>query len=399
MPQLSVEEHRARIAKLVGATPIVDLPLADCLGLVLTEDLISRVPLPPFDNSAMDGYAVRSADVTEASRARPVELPVTADIPAGTTEVAPLRPGTAQRIMTGAPLPRGADSVVQVELTDAGMPLVRVFSEVRPGTFVRRMGDDVLEGTAVLTAGTELGPFQLGLAAAVGVRTLRVWRRPQVLVLSTGSELASAGQPLLPGHIYESNGTTLSAAVRSIGGVARQLDMVPDDVAAFRSALRPHLDWADLVVTSGGVSAGAYEVVKNALTGQGVEFVRVAMQPGGPQGAGRYQGVPVVSLPGNPVSAAVSFEVFVKPVLRAAFGHGDDGPPLTFGILGEAVISPAGKRQFRRGRFERGTGEVFPVGGPGSHLLAALAHANCLFVVPEEVTELAAGARVEVLPL
>ena len=233
----TVDEHLADILGAVRELPPLELALLEAGGAVLAEDVTAPVDLPPFDNSAMDGYAVRSADVTEASRARPVELPVTADIPAGTTEVAPLRPGTAQRIMTGAPLPRGADSVVQVELTDAGMPLVRVFSEVRPGTFVRRMGDDVLEGTAVLTAGTELGPFQLGLAAAVGVRTLRVWRRPQVLVLSTGSELASAGQPLLPGHIYESNGTTLSAAVRSIGGVARQLDMVPDDVAAFRSAL------------------------------------------------------------------------------------------------------------------------------------------------------------------
>jgi molybdopterin molybdotransferase len=398
MPPLSVEQHQARVAELVGTTPVVTLPVADCLGLVLAEDLISPVSLPPFDNSAMDGYAVRSVDLAGASGDRPVELPVAADIPAGSTEIVPLQPGTAHRIMTGAPVPPGADGIVPVELTDAGMPTVRVFAETRPGTHVRRTGEDVIEGAAVLPAGTELGPAQLGLAAAVGAAALPVRRRPQVLVLSTGSELVEAGRPLRPGQIYESNGTMLAAAVRSVGGTARQLRLVPDDVAAFHAALRPELDWADLVITSGGVSAGAYEVVKDALTGQGVEFVRVAMQPGGPQGAGRYQGVPVITLPGNPVSAAVSFEVFLRPALRAALGHRDDQPARLAG-LGADVTAPTGRRQYRRGRYEPETGRVFPVGGPGSHLLAALAVANCLFVVPEDAVELRAGATVEILPL
>ncbi|HWE88998.1 MAG TPA: gephyrin-like molybdotransferase Glp [Pseudonocardiaceae bacterium] len=395
----SVAEHQAQVAALIGTMPVVELPLADCLGLVLAEDLSSPVPLPLFDNSAMDGYAVRSVDIAGADPDHPVELPVTADIPAGSTDIVPLRPGAAHRIMTGAPIPPGADSVVQVELTDGGMPTVRVNAPVRPGTHIRRTGEDVIEGATVLLAGAELGPAQLGLAAAVGTAAARVHRRPRVLVLSTGSELVAAGNPLRAGQIYESNGVLLASAVRTVGGTARQLRLVPDDVTAFHAALEPELDWADLVVTSGGVSAGAYEVVKDALTGQGVEFVRVAMQPGGPQGAGRYRGVPVVTLPGNPVSAAVSFEVFLRPALRAALGHrAAVGPPAVAALTAE-VTAPAGKRQYRRGRYEPETGVVSPIGGPGSHLLAALATANCLFVVPEEVVSLPAGAEVEIVPL
>jgi molybdopterin molybdotransferase len=218
-------------------------------------------------------------------------------------------------------------------------------------------------------------------------------------VLSTGSELVAAGTPLLPGQIYESNGTMLAAAVRSVGGEPDLLRFVPDDVTAFHAALAERIPDADLVVTSGGVSAGAYEVVKDALTGQGVEFYRVAMQPGGPQGAGEYRGVPVVSLPGNPVSAALSFELFLRPALLAAAGHQLASRTRPRATLVADVQAPAGRRQYRRGWYTPDTGEVGPVGGPGSHLLAALSRANCLFVVPEEATELPAGAEVEVIPL
>ncbi len=258
----------------------------------------------------------------------------------------------------------------------------------------------------MLPTGTVLGPAQIGLAAAVGAATLPVRRRPRVLVLSTGSELVAPGQALRHGQIHESNGPMLAAAVADAGGVGELLRFVPDDVAAFTATLDEALaaradDAVDLVLTSGGVSAGAYEVVKDAFGhGAGVEFVKVAMQPGMPQGRGRYPGpvgdVAVVTLPGNPVSSLVSFEVFVRPVLRAVAGHPHPGRPRVRARLTEALASPSGRRQFRRGRIDAVAGTVAPVGAAGSHLLAALAQADCLIVVDEERTAVPAGETVEV---
>ncbi|MBB5956580.1 molybdopterin molybdotransferase [Saccharothrix tamanrassetensis] len=389
----SVADHRERITGLLGVLPVVSLPVVDCLGLVLAQDLVAPIALPPFDNSAMDGYAVRAADLASV----PVVLPVADDIPAGRTASAPLEPGAVHRIMTGAPLPAGADAVVQVEWTDGGTSSVRIDRAVPAGANVRRAADDVAVGTTVLRAGTVLGPAQLGLAAALGFGALPVRRRPRVLVLSTGSELVGPGEPLEPGQIYESNGVMLAAAVREAGGEAELLRFVPDDVAEFHAAIGPRLAGFDLLLTSGGVSAGAYEVVKDAFTGRGVEFTKVAMQPGGPQGAGRYQGVAVATLPGNPVSAQVSFEVLVRPALRAAMGFPDVERRSVRARLTSPLTSPAGRTQFRRGKYDPESGRVVtPVGGPGSHLLSALAISDCLIEVPEDVTELAAGAEVVV---
>ncbi|MGH3613196.1 MAG: molybdopterin molybdotransferase MoeA [Pseudonocardia sp.] len=408
-PVRTVEEHRAVVAALIPAAPIEQVPLAEARARVLGADLVSPIALPSFDNSAMDGYAVRAADVSGASDAIPVELPVAADIPAGRTDVPPLEPGTAHRIMTGAAMPVGADTVVQVEHTDRGTLQVRIRSAPAPGNAVRRTAEDVSAGSVVLPAGTVLAAPQIGLAAAVGYAMLPVRRRPTVLVLSTGSELVAQGTPLLPGQIYESNGPMLAAAVEVAGGSAELLRFVPDDVEQFIDTLARRLGSGpvDLVLTSGGVSAGAYEVVKDAFTGRGVEFARVAMQPGGPQGAGRLAGlggvgggagvgVGVVTLPGNPVSAQVSFEVFVRPALRAALGHPHPRRPVVRAGVGERLRSPAGKRQFRRGVLDAVGGTVREVGSAPSHLLGALARADCFIVLPEDVTELAAGATAEV---
>jgi molybdopterin molybdotransferase len=275
---------------------------------------------------------------------------------------------------------------------------VRIDAGVDAGMHIRHAGEDIAEGEPALPAGTVLGPAQLALLAALGLPAVSVRPALRVLVLSTGSELVEPGAPLRPGQIYESNGVMLAAAVQAAGAVAERLHFVPDDVDAFHAALEPRLPEADLLLTSGGVSAGAYEVVKDALAGH-VEFIKVAMQPGMPQGAGRFAGVPVVTMPGNPVSSMVSFEVFVRPALRAAMGHPDTARPVVRARLAEDVRSIAGRRQFRRGRLDRGAGTVTMVGGAGSHLLRWLAAADCLVDVPDDVSELPAGAEVDVWDL
>lgn len=391
----TVEEHQAAVEALLRRLPEESVPLAAAHGRVLARDVRAAVALPGFDNSAMDGYAARWAEVSGAAH-EPVRLPVAEDIPAGRTDVVPLAPGTVHRIMTGAPLPPGADVVVPVELTDGGAVVVEIRDCPEVGTHLRRAGEDIAAGEVALSAGSPLGAAQLGLAAAVGLTELPVRRRPRVLVLSTGSELVAPGQPLAPGQIYESNSLLLAAAVEEAGGIPRRLHFVPDDVEQFLATVRAELATADLLVTSGGVSAGAYEVVKDAFRGLGtVEFGKVAMQPGGPQGAGTVDGVPVITLPGNPVSAFVSFEVFVRPALRRALGHASPERLRAPARLTGPLRSPAGRRQFLRGRYEGG--RVSQVGGPGSHLVAHLARANCLVVVPEDVTELDAGAVVDVV--
>jgi molybdopterin molybdotransferase len=388
----TVEEHQAVVNALLRALPEETVPVAEAHGRVLARDVAAAVGLPGFDNSAMDGYAARWAELERT----PVTMPVADDIPAGRTDVVPLAPGTVQRIMTGAPLPAGADVVVPVELTDGGTDVVEIRDSPAAGTHLRAAGEDIAAGAVALQAGSPLGAAQLGLAAAVGVTALPVRRRPRVLVLSTGSELVAPGQPLLPGQIYESNSQLLVAAVEDAGGEARRLHFVPDDVDQFLTTVSAEVASADLLITSGGVSAGAYEVVKDAFRELGtVEFAKVGMQPGGPQGAGTVEGVPVVTLPGNPVSAFVSFEVFVRPALRRAMGYTHPDRLHVPARLTGPLRSPAGRRQFLRGRFDGGS--VSQVGGPGSHLVAHLARANCLVVVPEDVTELPAGAEVDVV--
>ena len=396
----SVDEHRRVIAGLISARPPSPVVLSEALGLVLAEDVVAPLSLPVFDNSAMDGYAVRAEDVADAGPDNPVTLPVAEDIPAGRTDPLTLSPGTAHRIMTGAPMPAGATAVVPVEATDAGMPTVKIAGAPRPGQHVRKSGEDVTAGTRVLRAGQTVTPAVLGLVAALGLDRLTIVPRQRVLVISTGSELVAAGTALAPGQIYESNAVMLAAAVREAGASVLDTATCGDDVEQFRELLEARE--ADLVITSGGVSAGAYEVVKDAFpTGSaGVEFVKVAMQPGMPQGAGRTGGgCPIVTLPGNPVSALVSFEVFIRPALRAAMGMADPDRPRRSAVLAEALTSPRGKRQFRRGIYDPCAGSVTSYGPPASHHLRWLASANCLLDIAEDVTDLAAGQQVEIWDL
>ncbi|MGV0793972.1 molybdopterin molybdotransferase MoeA [Mycolicibacterium sp. XJ1819] len=394
----SVEEHRRVVADLINPRPAVTAPLADTLGLVLAEDVVAPLSLPGFDNSAMDGYAVLAEDVASASDERPVLLPVAEDIPAGRTDMLTLKPGTAHRIMTGAPLPAGATAVVPVEATNVATDTVEIRASAKPGRHIRRAGEDVTAGTTVLRAGQVLTPAALGLAAALGLGELTVIPRLRVLVLSTGSELVAPGTPLQPGQIYESNAVMLAAAVREAGAEAVVAPMTADDVETFRATLARHTGEADLVVTTGGVSAGAYEVVKDALSGS-VEFVKVAMQPGMPQGSGTLDGTAIVTLPGNPVSALVSFEVFIRSPLRAAMGQPHPDRPRRTAVLTEDLTSPAGKRQFRRGVFDAEAGTVTSYGPPASHHLRWLASSNCLLELDEDTTELAGGSQIRVWDL
>jgi len=398
-----VEEHQHIVAALIRSRGPEQVPVAEAGGLVLADDVVAPLSLPVFDNSAMDGYAVQAADIVGASAATPVTLPVAEDIPAGRTDRLTLAAGTAHRIMTGAPVPAGADAVVPVEATDAGYSVVQIRTAATPGQHIRRAGEDVTTGTTVLRAGHVLGPAALGLIAALGVARLRVIPPQRVLVISTGSELVAPGTPLQPGQIYESNAVMLAAAVREAGAQVAGMETCGDDVAQFRAVLDEYAGRADVVLTSGGVSAGAYEVVKDAFAadGQGssVEFVKVAMQPGMPQGAGTLaDGRAIVTLPGNPVSALVSFEVFIRPALRTAMGMAPNRLRRT-AVLAETLTSPGGKRQFRRGVYDADSGTVTAYGPPASHHLRWLASANCLLDIGENVTAITAGEPVNLWDL
>jgi molybdopterin molybdotransferase len=388
---------------MISARPAVTVPLTEAQGLVLADDVVAQLALPVFDNSAMDGYAVYAEDTADATPERPVVLPVAEDIPAGRTDQLTLQPGTAHRIMTGAPVPAGTTGIVPVENTDGGVDSVAIRQGSQPGKHIRRAGEDVAPGTTVLRKGQVVTPAVLGLAAALGLPGLPVSPRQRVLVISTGTELVTPGTPLQPGQIYESNSIMLAGAVREAGGDVIAVATAEDDVAQFSSVLDRHAGNADLIITSGGVSAGAYEVVKDAFGphgvqgGEGVAFVKVAMQPGMPQGVGRVAGTTIVTLPGNPVSALVSFEVFIRPALRTAMGLPDPYRPHRLAVLAESLTSPRGKRQFRRAILDAGS--VISYGPPASHHLRWLASANGLLDIPEDVVEVSAGTQLQVWDL
>jgi molybdopterin molybdotransferase len=364
--------------------------------------VVARLALPIFDNSAMDGYAVRAEDTSGATPENPVVLEVAEDIPAGRTDELTLGPNTAHRIMTGAPLPAGATAIVPVEDTDGGVDFVSIRAPREPGRHIRRAGEDVAAGTTVLRRGQVVTPAVLGLAAALGMAELPVLPRQRVLVISTGSELVAPGSPLRPGQIYESNSIMLAGAVRDAGADVIGVTTAEDDVAQFSSVIDQYAGETDLIITSGGVSAGAYEVVKDAFGrdgDQGVEFVKVAMQPGMPQGIGRVAGATIVTLPGNPVSALVSFEVFIRPALRKAMGLPEPERPHRAAVLTESLTSPRGKRQFRRAVLDRDAGTVTSYGPPASHHLRWLASADALLDIPEDVAEVSAGTELQVWDL
>ena len=396
-----VEAYQAVILAAITPLAAASLELAAAEGCVLAEDVTAAVALPSFDNSSMDGYAVRAADVAGAAAGAPAALAVTGEIAAGDVGAYRLAPGTALRIMTGAQLPTGADAVVPVEWTDGGDTRVAIYRPAEHGNAVRYAGGDAAAGETLLTAGTRMRPMQIAVAASAGRKAVSVRPRPRVVVLSTGDELTEPGTPLVPGQIWDSNSYMIAAAAREAGAVAYRRSVVPDDPKGVLPALEEQLAHADLLITTGGVSMGGeHDVVKAALRELGtVTFRKVAMQPGMPQGfgvlgAGR---VPIFTLPGNPVSAYVSFQLFVRPALAALQGVDDLSLPSVRATLTGPVRSPSGRRSYLRGVLDGS--KVTPLSGQGSHQIAYLGRANALIIVPEWETQLPANDTVDVLIL
>ena len=400
----SVDSYRDEIIGAITPLAAAEIPLTDADGAVLAADVTTAWPLPGFDNSAMDGYAVMAADVQAASEDNPVTLPVTAEVAAGDTTGRALASGRTIKIMTGALLPADADAVVPVEWTDGGSDTVTITRPAEKGHAVRRTGDDAMPGDLLLTAGTRLGPAQIGVLAAAGHGSVLAHRRPRAAVISTGNELSEPGSPLVPGLIWDSNSYMLASAARAAGCDVIRHAVVRDDPAAVLAAIELAAATADLLITSGGVSMGGeHDAVKAALSILGtVAFRKVAMQPGMPQGFGLLGSpphTPIFTLPGNPVSALVSFRVFVEPAVRALQNLSAERLAPRRSKLAAPASSPAGRRSFLRGVFDPQAGTVTPLTGQGSHQIASMARANVLIIVPEEVTALRAGVDVDILDI
>lgn len=396
----TVSEHRRVVLDLVPRPASVEIPVAEAHGLVLAGDVVARGDLPGDDNSAMDGYAVRAAELTGATPQAPVVLPVAGDIAAGDTTSYDLQPGTTMRIMTGAPMPAGADAVVPVEDSDGGVQVVALTLEPAPGHHIRRRGEDIAAGETVLRAGTMLDPGRLALAAAANVPILRAHRRARVAVVSTGDELVPPGSELARGQVVESNGIMLRALVEAAGAECVSLTHLPDEADAVGRYFTELPGDPDVVLTSGGVSMGAYDMVKEVLTrAGGVQFVKVAMRPGMPQGAGVLDGgrTAVVTLPGNPLSSLVSFHVFVLPLLRHLAGRDPDQDGRFTVTAGTDWTSVLAKTEFTR--VVVADGVATPSGGQGSHMVGALGLATGLALVPPEVAQVQAGDVLTCLPL
>ncbi|QHC66885.1 molybdopterin molybdenumtransferase MoeA [Rathayibacter sp. VKM Ac-2759] len=416
----SIDMHAARVRALLA--PLAERGAREPLTLdpasvaadpgaydrrVLARSVSAPLDLPRFDNSQMDGYAVRAADLDAATADSPVVLPVVAPIPAG--DRAPrLEPGTAAPIMTGSPLPVGADAVVPIERVDpprfpgtgSGDARVAFSAPVVASTYVRTRGSDARSGDLALPAGTTLRAAHYGLLASLGLNEVEVLPRLRVLVVPTGHEIRPAGALLEDAQIYDANGSLLAEAVREAGALPIVVPCGSDRAEDLLELLREHAAEADLAITVGGVSAGAYEVVRDALGPAGSEFGHVAMQPGGPQGLGLVKvsddaHLAIVSLPGNPVSALVSFEVFLRPVLRSLAGRLPAERPRLRARLGAPLDSPAHLHQIRRGVLDD-EGLVHAVGGPSSHLLASYARSNVLIHVPVGTERAATGDTVEI---
>ncbi|MET0693928.1 MAG: gephyrin-like molybdotransferase Glp [Propionibacteriaceae bacterium] len=399
----SMEDHRAYLLSCIEELPPFPQQILDVLDLSISEDIVAGISLPGFDNSAMDGYAVHAVDVGDAAPHAPVSLPVVGEVAAGQSSAHRLPPGTAMKIMTGAPIPPGANAIVPYENTNRGVDDVLVYAPSVEGQHIRRRGEDVAEGKQVFVAGDTLGPRDVGLLAAIGLDKVLVRPRPRVVVISTGSELVEPGLELNSDEqIYDSNSYMLAAAARAAGAQVYRVGLVSDDPEAVKQLINDQLVRADLILTTGGVSQGDYDIIKAVMPELGAtDFAQVAMQPGKPQGFGLIgsQQVPIIMLPGNPVSAFVSFEAFARPAIRKLMGNTPYvRTPVPCTAL-HAITSIPGRKQMARGIVRRaadGSRQVELAGGHGSHLLGDLARANALVILSEDTDFVASGETVDV---
>lgn len=414
---ISVEDARARILSFFKRLPPERKPLMQALGQVLAEDVIAPFDIPPLDNTAMDGYAVRAGDTAGASEAAPVELRVTANLAAGYVHAGSVGPGEAIRIMTGAPIPAGADAVVPFEETDevlrglgerpASGGSVRVFKAASPGANVRGRAGDIASGSIVIPAGRVLRPSEIGVLASIGASEVSVFRRPVVGVLSTGDEITAPGEALLPGRIYDANSPAIASMVAKAGGIPRPLGIAKDTVEDLTARIRQGLD-ADMIVTSAGVSRGDFDVVKDVLAREGqIDFWTVRMRPGKPLAFGAFTApdgrtVPHLGLPGNPVSSMVSFELFGRAAIFAMLGRSDWQRPVIRATVRQRVVNTDPRRFFGRcfaTQGEDGRWYADLTGPQGSNILTSMSAANGLAIVPETVEVVEAGGEVDVMML
>jgi len=389
---ISVEEARTRILKHITSLPTIPVPLSEAIGLVLARDVIAQENIPPFANSAMDGFALKSQD-SQPREGKPARLRIIGEVAAGYVAQQVVIPGTALRIMTGAPLPEGADTVIQIELTQAvpasdpraQEPQVDILSEVAPGNNIRLAGEDMQRGQTVLTAGTEIGPWEIGILATLGWATVPVIRRARVAILGTGDEIIDVDQPLQPGKIRNSNSYLIEAAVRRAGAEPVRLGVARDTLASLREKFSQAVT-CDLIITSGGVSVGDFDLVKQVLTEEGqMEFWRINMRPGKPVAFGHIGSVPLIGLPGNPVSTAVTFELFARPVIRKMQGQQRIIKPQAPVVVEQGIPDRASRRHYVRAHVEWQQGHLVahPTGNQGSHIMTSLRNANALVIVPE----------------
>jgi len=410
LPQLlNVDTALANILGSMTRLGHETVPLVQSLDRIIAEDILSPIHLPPFDNSAMDGYAIHAADSQHASQTNPASLTVVMDIPAGAAPTASLKPGQAARIMTGAPIPAGATAIIPIEDTndnwqkgDASLPpRVDILEPVDEGAHIRRAGENILAGAMVMAAGTLIRPAELGMLAAVGQAEIKVIRKPKALILTTGDELADIHQPLAPGKIRDTNSYTLAGLVRQAGGMPVRLPIASDSLDSIRRLYRTALaQQPDMLISSAGVSVGAADLVKVVMDELGdIDFWRINMRPGKPLAYGAIQGIPFFGLPGNPVSAMVTFEIFVRPALAKLAGRSYQ-PPIIKAKIAADMLSD-GRRSYNRVTLSRRDGQVIArsTGIQSSGALMSMALADGLAVIPEGRRLVPAGAELSVLLL
>jgi len=418
---ISVEQALEKILSYVDVLGAEPSPILDCLGQVLAEDIYSGIDVPPLDNTAMDGYALRSGDTHGASQESPRFLRVIDTVTAGSISEHEVEPGTAIRIMTGAPIPKGADCVVRFEDTDEAQRRgsstgeqspdeVGVLGEVAVGLNIRRAGEDITTGSMVLHKGAVIRPSEVGVLASLGLSAATVIRRPVVAILATGDELVDINQPLPAGKIYNSNTYSVAALVTRYGGTPKILGIALDSEDSLVAGLRQGLE-ADMLITIGGVSAGDYDIVKDVLAKEGkIAFWTVRMKPGKPLAFGTIRGmgrtgvarnIPHLGLPGNPVSAMVTFELFARPAILKMMGKKNLAKPTVDAVIENRMVNDDGRRILARATVEKRGGQYFArlTGPQGSGILTSMASANGLVIVPEDKTEVEAGDMVQVMML